>query len=127
MNNSPLITKLYAWRIRANLICIIAAVILARPTPLTLTSGFGFIILGLILRGWAAGHLRKEKELTVSGPYRYTRNPLYLGSLIIGIGSVAACRSWIVLGLFAAYFLIFYTVAARVQGADGWAAAGALG
>lgn len=115
MSNPALTEWIYRGRIRANLVCILASVALARPTPTALLAGGGFIILGLILRGWAAGHLRKEKELTVSGPYRYTRNPLYVGSLVIGIGAVAACRSWAVLVLFAAYFLIFYPVAVQVE------------
>jgi protein-S-isoprenylcysteine O-methyltransferase Ste14 len=107
--------KIYDWRIRANLICILVSVVLSRPRPLSLLAGGGFIALGLLLRAWAAGHLWKSRELTVSGPYRHTRNPLYLGSLIIGIGAVAACRSWWVLGLFALYFLVFYPVAIRLE------------
>jgi protein-S-isoprenylcysteine O-methyltransferase Ste14 len=104
---------LYRWRVRASLISVIAAFVLARPNRLSLLAGSGFIILGLLLRGWACGHLTKDRDLTISGPYRYTRNPLYLGSLLIGIGVTAASRSWWVAGLFALNFLIFYPVTIR--------------
>lgn len=115
MPDSSVRLKIYDWRIRANLICILASVVLSRPRPLSLVAGGGLIALGLLLRAWAAGHLRKSRELTVSGPYRHTRNPLYLGSLVIGIGAVAACRSWWVLGLFSVYFLVFYPIAVRLE------------
>ena len=64
--------------------------------------------MGLLIRTWSAGHLRKEKELAISGPYQYTRNPLYLGNFVIGVSAAFASRSWWVLGYFAAYFLLFY-------------------
>lgn len=101
---------IYRWRVRASLISVIAAVILARPNPQSLLAGAGFITLGLLLRGWACGHLTKDSELTTSGPYRYTRNPLYFGSLWIAIGVTAASRSWWVAALFALNFLIFYPI-----------------
>ena len=104
---------LYRWRVRASLISVFAAFALANPNRLSLLAGAGFIILGLLLRGWACGHLTKDRDLTTSGPYRFTRNPLYLGSLLIGVGVTAASRSWWVAGLFALNFLIFYPVAVR--------------
>jgi protein-S-isoprenylcysteine O-methyltransferase Ste14 len=99
---------LYRKRVRSSLISVIAAVILARPNLLSLLAGAGFITLGLLLRGWACGHLTKDRELTTSGPYRYTRNPLYLGSLWIALGVTAASRSWWVAALFALNFLLFW-------------------
>jgi protein-S-isoprenylcysteine O-methyltransferase Ste14 len=51
-------------------------------------------IPGLALRAAASGYVRKNEELATSGPYRYTRNPLYLGSLIIALGFAVAARSW---------------------------------
>jgi len=58
----------------------------SRPTPLSVTIGFLFVALGEAIRFWAAGHLRKTVELITSGPYRYSRNPLYLGRLLIFTG-----------------------------------------
>ncbi|MFA9453449.1 MAG: isoprenylcysteine carboxylmethyltransferase family protein [Candidatus Aminicenantaceae bacterium] len=110
LNKTELTQFLYRGRVRASLIGVIAAYFLARPNRLSLFAGAGFIILGLLLRGWACGHLTKNRELTISGPYRYTRNPLYLGSLAIALGVTAASRSWWVAGLFALNFLIFYAV-----------------
>ncbi len=97
------------------MVSILASLVLARPTLHLLLFGIGILALGLLLRGWACGHLNKESELTTSGPYRYTRNPLYLGSIIIGIGVTVASRSWWVMGLFALNFLVFYPVAVRKE------------
>jgi hypothetical protein len=95
-------------RIRAGLIAAIAVSLLAQPTWLSLIGGVLISLLGLSIRIWASGHLRKEKALAVSGPYRYSRNPLYLGNFILGVGIVVGSRSWWVMGLFVAYFAIFY-------------------
>jgi len=98
----------YRWRVRAASIGLILAIIFAKPDLTSFLTGLGVCFLGLLIRTWSAGHLRKEKELAISGPYQYTRNPLYLGNFIIGIGVFFASRSWWVLGYFAAYFLLFY-------------------
>jgi protein-S-isoprenylcysteine O-methyltransferase Ste14 len=80
----------------------------AQPTTIFLSIGLVLALAGILLRIWAAGHLRKHRELTVSGPYRWTRNPLYLGSFIMGIGfSTAASVFWIPL-LFIFLFLAVY-------------------
>ncbi len=98
----------YRWRVRAASIGLILAIIFARPDLTSFLIGLGVCFLGLLIRTWSAGHLRKEKELAISGPYQYTRNPLYLGNFVIGISVAFASRSWWVLGYFAAYFLLFY-------------------
>ena len=63
-----------------------ALLYMARPTPWTISIGFVFVVLGESVRFWAAGHLHKTVELITSGPYRFTRNPLYLGRLLILTG-----------------------------------------
>ena len=87
---------------------------LARPTSIALAVGVPFILLGEAARLWAAGHLHKNVELVTSGPYRYTRNPLYLGRLLIFIGLAVAATlpfgsNWIVLlgglAIFFGYYL----------------------
>lgn len=108
MPESKLSSYLYRYRVRIGFFSIIGAVVLSKPTPFSLLAGFGVIGCGLLLRGWACGHLRKEKALAVSGPYRYTRNPLYLGNLIIGIGVVISTYSIWVAVLLAGNFLIVY-------------------
>jgi protein-S-isoprenylcysteine O-methyltransferase Ste14 len=103
------------WRVRSGLISAILSLILAKPTLYSLIGGAVIAVLGLAIRIWACGNLRKEKELTTSGPYRYTRNPLYFGSMILGISTVLACRSWGVLAIFLANFLIIYPVVVRAE------------
>ena len=69
---------------------------LAWPDAVSLWTGGVVILAGLLVRGWAAGVLEKDRELAVSGPYAFTRNPLYLGSFVIGVGAaVAGGRIWI--------------------------------
>lgn len=78
---------------------------LAKPTAASLIVG-GFVALcGLAVRAWAAGHLRKNRQLAVSGPYAYVRNPLYVGTLTAGIGfSLAAAHA--VVGVAAVIFFL---------------------
>jgi protein-S-isoprenylcysteine O-methyltransferase Ste14 len=100
-----------ARRIRVPLGFIFAVVYvwLARPTPISLITGTLVILPGLVLRALASGHVQKDKELTTSGPYAYTRNPLYLGSLFMAAGFAIAARSWwipaIMLLMFAAIYI----------------------
>ena len=79
-------------------------------------------MLGLAIRAWSAGHIRKNAALAVSGPYAYTRNPLYLGSFILGLGFTIAASSslWLLAllgGLFATLFLGIYLPVMRVEAA----------
>jgi protein-S-isoprenylcysteine O-methyltransferase Ste14 len=83
----------------------------ARPSWTSLGAGAGIVVLGLALRAYASGHLHKASALTVTGPYAYTRNPLYLGSLIIGVGFALTARSlWIGLVLATIFFAIYMPV-----------------
>ena len=93
-------------RIRVPLGFLLAPLMLitAHPTHASMAMGSAVAALGLALRAWASGHLRKNDELTVSGPYAHTRNPLYLGTLVLGIGvSICTGVKW-----FAALFGILY-------------------
>jgi protein-S-isoprenylcysteine O-methyltransferase Ste14 len=84
---------------------------LARPTWRLLAVGAIAIVPGLLIRALASGHVRKNEALATSGPYAYTRNPLYLGSLLIGIGFAVASRSWwIGVALVAMFFAIYVPV-----------------
>lgn len=81
---------------------------LARPDAVSLWTGGAVILAGLAVRGWAAGVVDKDLELAVSGPYAFTRNPLYLGSFVIGGGAaVAGGRMWIAV-IFLAFFVCAY-------------------
>jgi len=84
---------------------------LARPTWSFLGFGAIAIVPGLLVRALASGHVRKNEALATSGPYAYTRNPLYLGSLLIGVGFAIAARSlWIGLALLMMFFAIYLPV-----------------
>lgn len=84
---------------------------LARPTWRFLVLGAVLIVPGLLIRALASGHVRKNEALSTSGPYAYTRNPLYLGSLLIGVGfAVASCSVWVGIVLVAMFFAIYVPV-----------------
>ena len=71
---------------------VIVAVALRRPA--WHLWGIPLVVLGEALRTWAAGHLLKDEHLTVGGPYAFVRNPLYLGSLLSGLGFLAIVGDW---------------------------------
>jgi len=84
---------------------------LARPTWRFLEFGCILIVPGLLIRFLASGHVRKNEALATSGPYAHTRNPLYLGSLLIGVGFAVAARSWWVgIALVVMFFAIYLPV-----------------
>src|SRR5579864_3865432 len=84
---------------------------LARPTWEFLAIGAVLIVPGILIRALASGHVRKNEALATTGPYAYTRNPLYLGSLLIGVGFAVAARSWWVgAGLVVMFFAIYVPV-----------------
>src|ERR1022692_3592176 len=80
----------------------------SHPDALSLAIGIPISLLGLALRAWAAGSLAKNQRLATGGPYAYTRNPLYIGTLLVAAGLVIACRSLGLGALFAAVFLFVY-------------------
>ncbi|HHF51993.1 MAG TPA: isoprenylcysteine carboxylmethyltransferase family protein [Candidatus Aminicenantes bacterium] len=110
MKRTKLKNTIYRWRVRIGSLAAAAAVILARPSFRSVIIGFIISTIGLLLRTWACGHIQKETKLSMSGPYRYTRNPLYFGNLIIGTGVTTGAHSWWVFGIFCLYFFIFYPV-----------------
>ena len=93
----------------------IAVIWLSNPTPRTLLIGAGIAVLGEAIRIWAAGHLEKGREVTMSGPYRFTRHPLYLGSTIIGVGLAVASASAIVAVLVTVYLTVTLTAAIATE------------
>ena len=103
-------TQSLAKRIRVPMGFITAAIYLwfARPTALALLLSLALTFPGLWLRAYAAGYVRKNAELTTTGPYAYVRNPLYLGSLLITLGFGFASSRVPLLLLLAAVFLAIY-------------------
>jgi protein-S-isoprenylcysteine O-methyltransferase Ste14 len=86
---------------------------LARPTWRSIGLGAVLIVPGLWIRALASGHVRKNEALATSGPYAYTRNPLYLGSLLMGIGFAVAARNWWIGGLLVVMFFAIYVPVIR--------------
>jgi protein-S-isoprenylcysteine O-methyltransferase Ste14 len=106
-----------ARRIRVPLGFIFAAVFLwlARPTWQTMLVSLLLVVPGVWLRAYAAGYVRKNAELTRTGPYAHTRNPLYLGSMMIAFGFAAAAASWIIFIALAILFAAIYLPTIRSE------------
>jgi len=105
------------WRVPLGFICAALFFLFSRPRPLTLAIGGAIALPGLALRAWATGHLRKNDTLATTGPYAYTRNPLYLGSFFLGVGFTVASGRWFLGIIFAALFLGIYVPVMRVESA----------
>jgi protein-S-isoprenylcysteine O-methyltransferase Ste14 len=102
-------------RVPAGFVLLVTFAWLSRPSIDSMLLGIPVAVLGLALRGWAAGHLAKNEELATSGPFAYVRNPLYLGTLITAAGLVLAAReSWLAV-IFAAAFGLVYLPAIELE------------
>ncbi|HEY1766866.1 MAG TPA: isoprenylcysteine carboxylmethyltransferase family protein [Terracidiphilus sp.] len=78
------------------------------PQPAAIAWSLALVLPGLWLRGYASGYVKKNRELTMTGPYAYTRNPLYLGSILIAAGFAVALLSWPVAVVLAFGFAVIY-------------------
>lgn len=96
------------WRVRVQFLLVVPVLWFARPSPRLLGVGAVLVVAGLAVRAWAAGHLRKENPLTVSGPYAHLRHPLYLGSGFILAGFAVASGRALLAALLALYFLLLF-------------------
>ena len=95
-------------RVPAGFVMAILYFYVCQPTPLSLTRGCSIALLGIILRAWASGHLHKNQSMATSGAYAFTRNPLYLGSFIIGVGFCLVTRSYGITAVFVILFAATY-------------------
>jgi protein-S-isoprenylcysteine O-methyltransferase Ste14 len=111
----PLVEAIVRRRVTLGFVVGLAALVMARPTWATWSAGLAIAGVGEALRIWAAGHLEKTREVTRSGPYRWTRHPLYAGSAIIAIGVVVASRSLAVAIVAAIYVGITIPTAIRAE------------
>jgi protein-S-isoprenylcysteine O-methyltransferase Ste14 len=99
-----------ARRVRVPLGFLFAALYLwlAHPVLWSILCGAGVVAVGLGIRAMASGHVRKNEDLATTGPYARTRNPLYLGSIVIATGFALSARSWIVLAVSFVMFVAIY-------------------
>ena len=102
-------------RVTLGFVVAAAALLLSQPTWTTWSAGLVIACAGEALRIWAAGHLDKGREVTRSGPYRWTRHPLYVGSSIIALGVVIASRSALVALIGGAYVGVTIPMAIRAE------------
>ena len=102
-------------RVSIGFISSIVVLVLAEPTARSLAIGAVVAAVGEAVRVWAAGHLEKGREVTTSGPYAFTRHPLYLGSALIGIGLAVASARAVVAALVLAYLAVTLTAAIRTE------------
>jgi protein-S-isoprenylcysteine O-methyltransferase Ste14 len=107
--------SLAKWRVRAGYPVVVLYFWLAHPRPEWLVTGTIVGLAGLAIRALAAGHLRKHEGLATSGPYAWTRNPLYFGSALLAAGLAIAAGSWPAAAVVAAYFLAFYPATLRSE------------
>ena len=105
------------WRVPLGFACAALFLFFARPSSWTLIIGAAVALPGLLLRAWASGHLRKNEALATSGPYAYTRNPLYLGSFLIGLGFTIAAGQILLVVIFLIMILGIYLPVMRVESA----------
>ena len=108
-----------AWLVRRRValgfVAAVVALVMAHPTWSTWRAGLFVAFAGEGIRMWAAGHLEKSREVTCSGPYRWTRHPLYLGSAVMAIGIVIASRSVVVALVAALYIGVTIPAAIRAE------------
>lgn len=95
-------------RVPTGFLLVAAFAYMAQPTLRTFFWGLPIAGVGLWLRAWAAGHLRKNQTLARSGPYAYTRNPLYLGTLLVALGLAVAAKRPALAVLFSSVFYCVY-------------------
>ncbi len=107
--------RIARWRVTAGFVFTGVVLWLAQPTWRTLVVGGAMAAVGEAGRIWAAGHVEKSREVTRSGPYRFTRHPLYVGSSIIGVGIAIAAGDPRVAAIVGVYLAITITAAIRAE------------
>jgi protein-S-isoprenylcysteine O-methyltransferase Ste14 len=106
------------WRVSLGFLTAAIVIAIARPSPRSLLVGGIIAAVGELIRIWAAGHLHKGQEITRSGPYRFTRHPLYAGSAIMSFGVAVAAHNWIAIPIVVVYLALTLTAAIKTEEAS---------
>lgn len=107
--------RIARMRVPAGGLVAIAVVLFAHPTRISMLLGIAVTLAGEAVRIWASGYIRKNTRLAMDGPYGHTRNPLYVGNLLIGLGVViAAGNAWMAV-IFALYYVLCYGATIRCE------------
>lgn len=109
---APLLAR---WRVPLGFVTAAVTLAFAQPTWPLLGVGIAVAVAGEGIRIWAAGHLEKSREVTRSGPYRFMRHPLYVGSSVMAAGIVIAAGSVVVAVVAAIYMVSTITAAVRTE------------
>jgi protein-S-isoprenylcysteine O-methyltransferase Ste14 len=112
---STLVAALARLRVALGFVFGVLVLVLAEPTGRSLAIGMSIAACGEAIRIWAAGHLHKSREVTSSGPYRWLRHPLYVGSSVMGAGLAIACANILVAVLIAVYLISTLTAAIKSE------------
>jgi protein-S-isoprenylcysteine O-methyltransferase Ste14 len=110
-----LVATLARMRVALGFVFGVLVLVLAQPSAASLAIGMSIAACGELIRIWAAGHLRKSREVTVSGPYRWVAHPLYVGSSVMGVGLAVASASLPVAVLIVAYLAATLTAAIKSE------------
>lgn len=113
--NAGLMQAIARRRVPLGFAAAIVALVFARPTWSTWLIGLAVALIGEGIRVWAAGHLEKSREVTQSGPYRWARHPLYIGSSLIALGVIIAARHPLVAIVTIVYMVTTLTAAIRTE------------
>lgn len=105
-------------RVPAGTLLGVVFLVLMHPSIRSLWIGSAIALAGALLRLWAAGHIEKGRTLAQSGPYAYTRNPLYLGSFVMATGIILAGQGYWLLIPFGLFFVGFYLPVMRAEEQD---------
>lgn len=110
-----MMARLARWRVSLGFVAALVALALATPSWRSFWIGLAVAVAGETVRIWAAGHIEKGREITRSGPYRFVRHPLYLGSTLLGVGCAIAAASLPVAILAGAYLAMTLAAAVRTE------------
>jgi protein-S-isoprenylcysteine O-methyltransferase Ste14 len=112
---NPLLRFLARKRVPLGFVTAVVTAVLARPTQTSWRIGLAIAVVGELIRIWAAGHLEKGREVTRSGPYRWSAHPLYVGSSVMALGIVVAAHSAVAGVLAILYMAATLTAAVRTE------------